>query len=305
MANVTPFKPRDGRGRARDESNEVLRKRLLERQRRELDAIALNRARRLSTQRAAWLLRIGLASMSSLVVGGALTYWAVVGLGSSSLMRGVPSQQSSAEAVVPTGAAVGAASVAAASVAVTSAPVAVASEPGAAASVVVASAPAAVASAPVVALASAPVQSSASPRMPLVKPNELRSPEFKALSTPGPVPSPRVEAKVELRPSGVKSENSNPGIYEAALPLPRVKSPVKTAVTTVSKPVKSPESSSDSGGSQSLVVGVPADGLVLIQSGNTVLPVKVGDRLPNGEILTSADASTGKFETQKSNSALP
>ena len=48
------------------------------------------------------------------------------------------------------------------------------------------------------------------------------------------------------------------------------------------------------------VVSVPMNGMVLVEeSGGRVLPFKVGQTLPNGEVLESADAASGSIQTSR------
>lgn len=47
------------------------------------------------------------------------------------------------------------------------------------------------------------------------------------------------------------------------------------------------------------LVGVPADGYVLVQVGSSVRPYAVGSILPSGETLARADSKTGMVETRR------
>lgn len=270
MAGEVFHLPQDRRRLSRDESTSIRLKYELEQSGRELDAIRANRNARLRATRQAWMRKVWLAGLTALAGGFTMGLtmsskpW-VKESASSVLLHATPAPQPDSPPV-----------------ALVSATTPVSAASGAKQASLndhkVTASPAATPRAmPKSVIAKAPSQEKVGmTRVPLTAVPDNRNASYAQPPT-AQVNRPNVPAAgvYEARPGDVALSEVKP----AALP------PVVAKVDSPSY----------------VVVGVPADGVVMVQIGKdpTLKYVKTGQALPDGSRLGKASAETGKFELQR------
>lgn len=291
---------------AREISAAARRRYMAERSEREVAAIGRNRRARLLRQRKAWLTISAATAVIGSVAGIAATLWwqqssAVTAIATASRPQDVSLKKLSetparvvAETIVQSSSAI-ATVTQPAGASQTAAVATVLVTPTVVLPVVTPSMPALVVAALPV---SKPAQQSQSDALPGGKPAlrtalpAVRAKQAVVLPMPTPTPSPVQAQAVQREPLPTTQ-------YESSRQLPA------RPFATQAKQELAQETKQSAPVSQNAptykVIGVPVDGLLQIQIGSdpTVKNVRVGERLPGGEVLRSANAETNLVETSE------
>lgn len=261
----------DQRASARAVSAEVRRKFLAERSKREVAAIRRNRLARLVTTKRWWWTMIGVATVASMSFGASALWWwqqsAIVPLKAGAIAQLQPASKAANKAT----------QFAVAPVVI----VASGSPP-------IPSSPATV---PVIAAATSPA-GRMPPGIPMV-PTQVMKHAVPSQASKQPV-------QVATQPTAPVVQKAQPSTqYEAATPAPAPA--VLPAASPISTQAANATNSPVVGNTAFLVVGVPVDGVLQIKIGKdpAIKPIRVGERLPSGEVLRRANSDTGQIETSE------
>ena len=269
----------DQRASARAVSAEVRRKFLAERSKREVAAIRRNRLARLVTTKRWWWTMIGVTTVVSMSIGACSLWWWQQSVTIPLKTRAVEQLQTTPEAadkVVQPGKPV-VAFVASGSPSIPLSPV----------------------TAPEMVTAQAPV-GRMPPGVPMT-PTPVVKQVTPAQGSKQPVPHVPVAAVQPVAPVVQKTQPSTQ--YEAAATVakaanPQAVIPNATPVAVQPASVTAPTVTSNAAYQ---VVGVPVDGVLQIKIGKdpAIKPIRVGERLPSGEVLRRANSDTGQVETSE------
>lgn len=253
----------DQRAHAREVSAEVRRQQLAERSERVVGAIKRNRRARMMATKRWWLTVTGATALVSVSIGAGAAWWW---------------QQSSAVST---------------RTAIAVLPIAKPQEVKAVLqvqpAVVAAVQPAPPAPAPV-----QPVVASPMGRLPSGVPGNLIQPH-KAVH-PAPVGKPAGRSTAPLQEAQVSKDKPSTTQYEA--PAANVSKPAIVNPPVVSVVTPTPAVATTS---PYQVVGVPVDGVLQIKIGKdpAIKHVRIGERLPGGEVLRKANSETGQVDTSE------
>ena len=269
----------DKRASARAVSAEVRRKFLAERSKREVAAIRRNRLARLVTTKRWWWTMIGVTTVVSTSIGACSLWWWQQSVTIPLKTRAVEQQQTTPEAAD------------------------MIVQPGKPVVVFVASGsppiPLSPVTAPEMFTAQAPV-GRMPPGVPMA-PTPVVKQVMPAQGSKQPVPHVPVAAVQAVAPVVQKTQPSTQ--YEAAATVakaanPQAVIPNATPVAVQPASVTAPTVTSNAAYQ---VVGVPVDGVLQIKIGKdpAIKPIRVGERLPSGEVLRRANSDTGQVETSE------
>lgn len=252
----------DQRAHAREVSAEVRRQQLAERSERVVGAIKRNRRARMMATKRWWLIVTGATALVSVSIGAGATWWM---------------QQSNA----------GSTRTATAVLSVAKPLEVKATQPVQPA--VVAVQPAPPAPAPV-----QPVEASPMGRLPSGAPGNPNQPHKTVHPAPASKPAGRPAAP--LQEAQVSKDKPSTTQYEAPIanaPKPAIVNPAAVPVVTPAPVVATT--------SLYQVVGVPVDGVLQIKIGKdpAIKHIRIGERLPGGEVLRKANSETGQVDTSE------
>ena len=265
----------DQRASARLVSAEVRRQYLAERSKREVAAIRRNRLARLVTTKRWWWTMIGVTTVASMSIGATAVWW------------WQQSNTASIQAVAQVKTAPEAVTKATQSMTPKVSVVATGSPP-------IHSSPATV---PVTTTAPLPAG-----RMPPGIPMA----QAQVLKQAVPSPANKQSVNVPSQPATQTVQKAQPSTqYEAA--TASVAKPTTPAPASVTAATTTPTQTATSNASPVVantayqVVGVPVDGVLQIKIGKdpAIKPVRIGERLPGGEVLRRANSDTGLVETSE------
>ena len=268
----------DQRATARLVSAEVRRQYLAERSKREVAAIRRNRLARLVTTKRWWWTMIGVTTVVSMSVGASAVWWwqenATMPLKTGAVEQLQTPPEPADKGLQPTKPVV--TFVAAGSPPIPSSPV----------------------TAPVIITAQAPVG-----RMPPGVPM-APTPVVKQVA---PVQVSKQPVRIAaVQPVAPVTQKTHPSTqYEAATATAAKSATLAQAVVPNATPVAAQATSVTTPALTSntayQVVGVPVDGVLQIKLGKdpAIKPIRVGERLPSGEVLRRANSDTGQVETSE------
>ena len=267
----------DQRASARAVSAEVRRKFLAERSKREVAAIRRNRLARLVATKRWWWIMIGVTTVVSMSIGASALWWwqqsATVPLKAAAIAQLQLAPETAKKATQSTMPSV-------ATVSTGSPPI-----------------PSSPATVPVIAAATLPAGHMPS-GIPMAQAQVIKQAvPSQAGKQPVHVATQSV-AQAVLKPQpSTQYEATAPSVAKAATPALAVV-PASSPITTQAA---NATSSTVIGNTFYQVVGVPVDGVLQIKIGKdpAIKPIRVGERLPSGEVLRRANSDTGQVETSE------
>ena len=269
----------DQRASARAVSAEVRRKFLAERSKREVAAIRRNRLARLVATKRWWWSMIGVTTVVSMSVGASALWWcqqsANVPLKAGAIVQLQPAPEAANKATQSTMPSV-------ALVASGSPPI-----------------PSSPATVPVIAAAPSPAG-----RMP----PGIPMPQEQVIKQAVPSQAGRHPVHIATQPVAQAVQKAQPSTqYEAAAtsvakaPAPSPAPAVFPTAPPIATHAAGAANSALVGNTAYQVIGVPVDGVLQIKIGKdpAIKPIRVGERLPGGEVLRRANSDTGQVETSE------
>lgn len=265
----------DQRASARLVSAEVRRQYLAERSKREVAAIRRNRLARLVSTKRWWLTMIGVTTVASMSIGATALWW------------WQQSNTSSIQAVAHVKPAPEAVNKATQSMTTTVSVVATGSPP-------IHSSPATV---PVSTTTPLPT-GRMPPGIPMAQAQILKQ------AVPSPASKPAVNAPSQPATQTVQKIQPSTQYEAATASVAKPTNPAPASVpaaTTMTTQAATLNASPVVANAAYQVVGVPVDGVLQIKIGKdpAIKPVRIGERLPSGEVLRRANSDTGQVETSE------